>query len=271
MSFSAVTVVRPYEQIVRQIQEAIRDNALTEGDRLPTERELAETFGVSRSVVREAIKVLSAQGLVESRQGSGLFVRNRPIESVSRAIVLSVSPDLMSVERLFEFRKLLEVDAARLAALACNAGADRRDARQPSPAIDPLPDGGPNWESFAAVDNAIHAQIAEAAGNPYLTVMVESVRELMQDIVVLIADHPGSIDEAMRHHRRIVSAIAEHDPVRAAAKWTRTSATPPASCSYQADMSKQATSTTDRTHSAAYDRPMVVEGGASYRVNRIPG
>src|SRR5215207_9902345 len=116
MSFSAVTVVRPYEQIVRQIQEAIRDNALTEGDRLPTERELAETFGVSRSVVREAIKVLSAQGLVESRQGSGLFVRNRPIESVSRAIVLSVSPDLMSVERLFEFRKLLEVDAARLAA-----------------------------------------------------------------------------------------------------------------------------------------------------------
>ena len=80
MSFSAVTVVRPYEQIVRQIQEAIRDNALSEGDRLPTERELAETFGVSRSVVREAIKVLSAQGLVESRQGSGLYVRNRPIE-----------------------------------------------------------------------------------------------------------------------------------------------------------------------------------------------
>ncbi len=117
MSFSAVTVVRPYEQIVRQIQAAIRDNALSEGDRLPTERELAETFGVSRSVVREAIKVLSAQGMVESRQGSGLFVRNRPIESVSRAIVLSVSPDLMSVDRLFEFRKLLEVDAARLAAL----------------------------------------------------------------------------------------------------------------------------------------------------------
>ena len=87
MSFSAVTVVRPYEQIVRQIQAAIRDNALVEGDRLPTERELAETFGVSRSVVREAIKVLSAQGMVESRQGSGLYVRNRPIESVSRAIV----------------------------------------------------------------------------------------------------------------------------------------------------------------------------------------
>lgn len=215
MSFSAVTVIRPYEQIVRQMQEAIRDNALSEGDRLPTERELAETFGVSRSVVREAIKVLTAQGLVESRQGSGLYVRNRPFESVSRAIILSVSPDLMSVERLFEFRQLLEVDAARLAALRATPeqiamieetlGSYQRCAN-----------GDPDWQSFSTVDNVIHAQIAQAAGNPYLTVMVESVRELMQDIVVLIADHPGSIDEAMRHHRRIVAAIAERDPELAA-------------------------------------------------------
>ncbi len=139
MSFSAVTVVRPYEQIVRQIQSAIRDDGLSEGDRLPTERELAETFGVSRSVVREAIKVLSAQGLVESRQGSGLFVRNRPIESVSRAIVLSVSPDLMSVERLFEFRKLLEVDAARLGRASGHARTDRRARDNARRAIRPVP------------------------------------------------------------------------------------------------------------------------------------
>lgn len=215
MSFSAVTVIRPYEQIVRQIQAAIRDNALSEGDRLPTERELAETFGVSRSVVREAIKVLSAQGLVEARQGSGLYVRNRPIESVSRAIVLSVSPDLMSVDLLFEFRRLLEVDAARLAAV--RATPEQVDALERAlNAYQPAPDGSPDWERFAPVDNAIHAQIAEAAGNPYLAVMVESVRELMQDIVPLIAGHPGSIEEAMRHHRRILDAIAAHDSSLAA-------------------------------------------------------
>lgn len=215
MSFSAVTVVRPYEQIVRQIQQAIRDEGLSEGDRLPTERELAETFGVSRSVVREAIKVLSAQGLVESRQGSGLYVRNRPIESVSRAITLSVSPDLMSVDRLFEFRKLLEIDATRLA--AHRATPEQIAAlREVVETYEPAADGGPDWDSFSAVDNAIHQQIAETAGNPYLTVMVQSVRDLMQDIVVLIADHPGSIDEAMRHHRAIIEAIAAHDPERAA-------------------------------------------------------
>ncbi|TXG83583.1 MAG: FadR family transcriptional regulator [Thermomicrobiales bacterium] len=215
MSFSAVTVVRPYEQIVRQIQDAIRDQALSEGDRLPTERELAETFGVSRSVVREPIKVLSAQGLVESRQGSGLYVRNRPVESVSRAIVLSVSPDLGSVDRLFEFRCMLEVDAARLAAVRAS-DAQIAAFRQTVGGYRPGPEGEPNWESFASVDNTLHEAIAKAAGNPYLSVMVESVRQLMQDIVVLIADHAGSIDEAMRHHRRIVEAIAQRDSELAA-------------------------------------------------------
>lgn len=215
MSFSAITVVRPYEQIVRQIQTAIRDNDLGEGDRLPTERELAETFGVSRSVVREAIKVLSAQGLVESRQGSGLYVRNRPVESVTRAIVLSVSPDERAIEQLFEFRSLLEADAARLAA----ERATMDEIAQMEVAIDgyhPNANGQPNWESFAEADNAIHRIISTASGNPYLELMVASVRGIAQDVLVLIADHPGSIDEAMRHHRRIIGAIAAHDPDLAA-------------------------------------------------------
>jgi GntR family transcriptional repressor for pyruvate dehydrogenase complex len=220
MSFSAVTVVRPYEQIVRQIQEAIRDNALSEGDRLPTERELAETFGVSRSVVREAIKVLSAQGLVESRQGSGLYVRNRPIESVTRAIVLSVLPEGDSVEQLFEFRRLLEADAARLAAERATA---EQIAKLES-IIDryaPNLDGQPNWERFSEVDDAIHSIIAAASGNPYLDVMVASVRAMMQDVIVLVADHPGSIGEAMRHHRAILAALAAHDPELAADEMER--------------------------------------------------
>ncbi|MCA9859081.1 MAG: FadR family transcriptional regulator, partial [Thermomicrobiales bacterium] len=161
------------------------------------------------------LKVLAAQGLVESRQGSGLYVRNRPIESVSRAITLSVSPDLMSVDRLFEFRKLLEMDAARLATVRATSE-QIAELESTVAGYQPAPDGGPNWDSFAPVDNALHAQIAEAAGNPFLAVMVESVRTLMQDIVPLIADHPGSIDEAMRQHHAIRAAIAAGDAEGAA-------------------------------------------------------
>ncbi len=220
MSFSAVTVVRPYEQIVHQIQVAIRDNELSEGDRLPTERELAETFGVSRSVVREAIKVLSAQGLVEARQGSGLYVRNRPVESVTRAIVLSVAPEGDAVDQLFEFRRLLETDAARLAA-------ERATPEQIDELADLIaryqiePESPPNWDRFAEVDEAVHRLISVAARNPYLEVMVASVRGMMQDVVGLIADHPGSIEEAMRHHGCIVEAIARRDGDRAAEEMER--------------------------------------------------
>lgn len=220
MGFSAVTVVRPYEQIVRQIQQAIREQGLREGDRLPTERELAETFGVSRSVVREAIKVLTAQGLVESRQGSGLYVRNRPIESVSRAIVLSVLPQGDAVGQLFEFRRLLEADAARLAAERATPEHIER-LREIVATYEPGPDGQPDWESFSLVDETIHAIVATASGNPYLEMMVASVRAMQQDVVVLVADHPGSIDEAMRHHQAIVAAIAAHDPDRAAREMDR--------------------------------------------------
>jgi len=210
VSFSAVTVVRPYEQIVRQVQSAIREKELSEGDRLPTERELAETFGVSRSVVREAIKVLSAQGLVEARQGSGLYVLNRPIDSVTRAIVLSVAPEGDAVGKLFEFRGLLETDAARLAALRATPR-QIEALRQYLEHYEADPDGQPDWERFADVDEAIHATICAAANNPYLEMMVASVRGMMQDVVVLIVDHPGSIDEAMRHHRQIIEAIAAGD------------------------------------------------------------
>ncbi len=214
LSFSAVTVVRPYEQIVRQIQSAIREKELSEGDRLPTERELSETFGVSRSVVREAIKVLSTQGLVEARQGSGLYVLNRPIESVSRAIVLSVAPEGDAVGQLFEFRGLLEAGAAWLAAR--RATPQQIEAlRQRVSHYEADPGGQPNWDRFADVDEAIHGLICAAANNPYLEMMVASVRGMMQDVVVLIAHHPGSIEEAMRHHRQIVEAIAAGDADRA--------------------------------------------------------
>ncbi|MEZ4500170.1 MAG: GntR family transcriptional regulator [Thermomicrobiales bacterium] len=215
MSFSAVTVIRPYEQIARQIQDAIRDQTLKTGDKLPTERELAETFGVSRSVVREAIKVLSAHGLVEARQGSGLFVLNRPVESVSRAIVLSVSPDADSVDKLFEFRQLLETEAARLAALRATVHhTNQLDAIISE--FGQISDVRNTWENFAYVDDTFHAILSDASQNPYLAVMVASVRALTQDVTALIANHPGSIDEAMRHHCVIRDAVMARDAVAAA-------------------------------------------------------
>src|ERR671910_654816 len=93
MGFRSVILTRSYEQVVEQIQDGIRSGTLVPGQRLPTERELGESFRVSRAVVREALKVLAAMGLVESRQGSGNYISAKPVPSISRALILSATPD----------------------------------------------------------------------------------------------------------------------------------------------------------------------------------
>ncbi len=214
MSFNSVSVVRPYEQIVNQIQQAIRDGQLPRGSRLPTERELAESFGVSRAVVREAVKVLDAIGLVTSRQGSGLYVRNDPIRTVTRAFFLSVSPDAESVERLFEFRQGLETESARLAAeRRSDVDLEKMQAALDviEHAADPVP-----WDIFGQSDDAFHLAVGEASGNPYLQVAIATARELQRDVVNLLTEHPGSIRAAIAHHGLILDAIVNRDPGAAA-------------------------------------------------------
>lgn len=215
MDFNSVTVVRPYEQIVNQIQGAIRDGLFERGARLPTERELSESFGVSRSVVREAVKVLGAMGLVESRQGSGLYVRHDTIQTVSRAFILSVSPDAESVDRLFEFRQGLEAEACRLAAQR-RTDAQITEMTDVLARIDPTDDSD-DWDIFGAVDVRFHKIIAEACGNPYLQVAIATARDMQSDVVALFAARAGSMQQAMAHHRQILDGIAERDAHRAAA------------------------------------------------------
>lgn len=218
MSFNSVTVFRPSDQIIQQIQDAIRNGELARGDKLPTERALSDQFGVSRSVVREAIKALDAMGLVESRQGSGIFVRNNTIESVSRAFVLSVSPDAESVDRLFEFRQGLETEAARLAAnraTPAHIAAMEETLARMSQGDDPE-----DWFLFGEVDTRFHQLVSEACGNPYLQVAIASVRDMQQNIVLVFSERAGSMADAMDHHQRILDAIRQHDPEAAATAMT---------------------------------------------------
>ncbi len=212
--FSAISVTRSYEQVVRQIESAIRSGQLGRGERLPTERELGATFDVSRGVVREAIKVLSAMGLVEARQGSGLYVRNEPIQSVTRAFVLSVSPSAESVEKLFEFRAGLEREAASFAAIRRS----ETDLEAISQAVtlteqsrEPL-----DWIKFGDADQEFHRAIALASGNPYLAVAITTAREMQRDVVNLFSKHPGSIDTAINHHQLIFAAIRDRNSDEAA-------------------------------------------------------
>src|SRR5947209_6417913 len=105
-----------YEKAAEKIVEFITTSGLKVGDRLPTERVLSQQLGVSRTVVREAVKMLAALGIVRTHQGSGLYVKSEPHPFASAVIDVSMSVDPKDVLSLFEFRCTLEVQTARLAA-----------------------------------------------------------------------------------------------------------------------------------------------------------
>lgn len=212
--FRSVTVTRSYEQVVQQIQEGIRCGSLKPGQKLPTERELGESFGVSRGVVREAIKMLDAMGLVESRQGSGIYVRSDPRPSVSRAFTLSVSPEEKSLARLFEFRQSLESVAARYAAER-RTDAEAEEIIEAAIASASAADAGDKTK-FGLADNRFHAAIHAATDNPYLSVALGAIREMQGDVVRLFSELTGSMTVASEHHLRVADAIKRQDTDTAA-------------------------------------------------------
>lgn len=215
MPFTSVTVTRSYEQVVRQIQEGILRGTFAHGQKLPSERDLSEQFGVSRGIVREAVKVLSTMGLVESRQGSGLYVRKDPIPTISRALTISVSSEEESVLSLFAFREELEVIAARFAALHLTDAHRERILVAYAAAQGAITAG--DWEAFSDTDQAFHLAIADAAGNPYLFAVLSAVRQMQMDIIGLLAGHAGALAVAAAHHADIVAAITAGDADAAAA------------------------------------------------------
>lgn len=215
VAFASVLVTRSYEQVVEQIRDRIRDCTLLPGQRLPTERDLGESFGVSRSVVREALKVLSATGWVETRQGSGTFVSVDPAPALTRAFTLRAAPDDPSVLGLYEVREPLDALAARLAA-------ERRTAEQATDLLAcPREAAGAaatdDWVAFGVADDRFHDLLCEVAGNPYLTEVLGSVRYLLRDVAALVVRLSGSMSVAADQHQRIADAVAAGDRDAAAA------------------------------------------------------
>lgn len=205
MQIEATIGGRAYDRIVQEVQEGIARGELVRGQKLPTEREMRRDFGVSRGAVRDAMRVLGTMGLVEARQGSGNYVRNNPVSVVSRALTLSVASDEDAVRHLFEFREPLETLAARLAAALRSTAqleAIRREADATAEAS-----AHNNFDAFVVADWALHGAIGQASGNPYLSTVLNVVREMQRDVLSLMVRQPGSMATAVEQHRRIVAAI----------------------------------------------------------------
>lgn len=210
-AFTSVPVTRSYEHIVQQIHDAIRSGQLQRGAKMPTERELSESFGVSRAVVREAVKVLAAQGIVESRQGSGTYVLDSPAPFVSRTILLDVPLEERAIEQLTEFREVLDT-------LAAQRAASRRSDEQAEAIMQAAlgsQTGEDDMDAFGVTDRRFHSLIDQASGNIYVAIASNSVRQTQQELTRLFASDLGSISIASAQHVRVAEAIRDKDATAA--------------------------------------------------------
>jgi GntR family transcriptional repressor for pyruvate dehydrogenase complex len=214
---AAAGAYRPgYEVIAEQILELIAELELTPGDRMPTERELAVRLRSSRTVVREAIKILSAAGRVSVQKGRGLYVAaGGGVLATTRLGGLFMPTNLEHVLMLFEFRRIQESAASRLAA----SQASPAELRLIEAAVHTCRHGHQTGDQarFEAGDDAFHLGVAAASHNAFLVAAVREARRLQREASAIgnlgLGAHAA---EAVEEHDAIYRAIRDGQPDAAA-------------------------------------------------------
>jgi DNA-binding FadR family transcriptional regulator len=208
---------RIFEDVILQIQDAILEGKLETGDKLPAERQLINTFGISRGTLREAFRVLEQKGLIYIKQGvdGGAIVKAVTISKVSESLGLLIRSHKISLSDLAEFRENIEGIVAGLAA----ERAKEEDIRYLKHLLIELgsyvKEGVSHWDAFIEVDNQWHMALAHITGNP----LYESVLQTVHDnINSYYNQFLPKKEELMRKNYRDLSGILRAVEKRQASK-----------------------------------------------------
>lgn len=205
-----------YEVAAEQILQLIAELALAPGDRLPTENELAVRLGASRTVVREAVKILSAIGRVSAQKGRGLYVADgASVLGATRFGGFFLPTNLDHIYMLFEFRRVQEAEASRLAATRASPS----ELRVIETAAQTCRHGyqASDKTQFEEGDDDFHLGVAAGAHNFFLVAAVREARRLQrQSSVIGIRGVGGHAAEAVEEHEAIYRAIRDGKPEAAA-------------------------------------------------------
>ena len=209
--FRTVLKTRVSESIIEQVRDLITSGRLKSGDRLPAEREFAQTLSVSRSAVREAIRALESLGIVEARAGEGTFVVTPPQGKGRDPITASLFQAWSTQRNLFEVRRVLEPGLAALAARR----ATPEQIEKMRAILDDQKGKVHAGESYMKEDTIFHYLIAEATGNEILLRVADSLMELLRetrDTSRKIASRPS---RSLKQHQAILQAIEARNPLMA--------------------------------------------------------
>jgi len=210
--YKTIQSSRLYEQIVKQIEDSLEKGTLKAGDQLPAERELALQFGVSRTAVREAMKALREKGLIEAFPGRGTFITSETSNSIRLTFDRLLKADLQDgTIHLVEMREILEPEIAALAATR----ADGECVDQLREAVNIMEAAKRDPEQYIEADLDFHLALAEAAANPLILSLIDSIVGLLREQRMSIFKVDGGPERGQYHHKRILEAVENRDPVGA--------------------------------------------------------
>lgn len=197
------------QQVAEQMTRMILSGSLQTGKRLPPERELCSTFDVSRTVIREAISILRAKGLVESNGRNGTRVRLPRREDVASSIgmLITLRGHPASVGDLMEVRQALEIQTARLAA----ERADDQDLDHLQQILQEMAESINDPAFFPEKDLEFHFALARATHNVFFEILLEPLTDALLEGIKLSSQLPGVKEEGYQYHRRILEKIIAHD------------------------------------------------------------
>jgi GntR family transcriptional repressor for pyruvate dehydrogenase complex len=202
-----------HKQVADQLQELIVADSLRPGDKLPSERVLAGRMGVSRTVIREAIRVLSDRGLVKVKSGCGTYVQelSHKDAAASLELFLKLRQGAQPFQDVYEVRRMIEVEAAGLAAQRATS----RDYSAMEAAIEGMAAHKDDPDRFTTYDVAFHAAVAGATHNEIISVLFGPIAVLLGEMVRASLGAPQAVETGLRHHLKIIQQIKSRDPEKA--------------------------------------------------------
>ena len=210
--FETVRKNKVYEEVAKQIERLVLTK-LQPGDKLPSERDLAEMLGVSRSSIRDAIRSLELVGLVEPRQGAGTVVREITSEVLVTPLSSILAHKRQLVGELLEFRKMLEPSLAARA--ATHASAEKISA------MDEILERQANKLAHGELaideDSEFHYTIAMASENSVVLRILDILMDLLRETRARSLQRKGRPEKSIAGHKKILSAIKRRDAAAAEA------------------------------------------------------
>jgi GntR family transcriptional repressor for pyruvate dehydrogenase complex len=195
--------------VFENLKASILAGTFCTGDLLPTQEVLAQRYGVSRTVMREAFNKLSSLGLIKSFQGRGTYVRSPDMQAVMGPMLSSLTLDEGTIRELMETRYHLESTIVRLAARHATEQ-QIRDLEETVACMEKGLQAG-DIKSFAQADLNFHILLADISRNRVLKRIIEVIREMLVKFLEGFNQVAGAPERAIAYHKKICCAIARHD------------------------------------------------------------